>query len=406
MQDSILQKTVKITIWEYFIVFLFIVMCGFTSGDIIPGKSWILALFGILYFLRKKKRQSLFPLIVLIICYIIIGIAHQKLFNYYSSRPFITIPILMLAGFYVVDKLAERFKYAYMNIMTILSIFSLIFYIIMRLSGYVPNVDLLNSHPQTYRGIFIFNERMGEIILQRNCGPFWEPGAFAGYIVIVGILFFNELGTLWNTQKKKCVILLITLITTFSTQGYFAFALLIFFYFFKEKISKKLLAGLFSFTLLTIIAFISLDFLQDKVNEQWALASEWETDESLSSATRFTTSLLDWYYIQESPLIGNTENPQIRYRDHATILWIIDNYGGYGTGSGTTSFMAAYGIPLFLLWCIFTYKSLQRKHSVKVSFMILDMYLILGIGELYFNYIYYISLPFMIYTHKNRVSIC
>ena len=115
---------------------------------------------------------------------------------------------------------------------------------------------------------------------------------------------------------------------------------------------------------------------------------------------------MDWYYIQESPLIGNTENPQIRYRDHATILWIIDNYGGYGTGSGTTSFMAAYGIPLFLLWCIFTYKSLQRKHSVKVSFMILGMYLILGIGELYFNYIYYISLPFMIYTHKNRVSIC
>ena len=87
-------------------------------------------------------------------------------------------------------------------------------------------------------------------------------------------------------KRKKCVILLITLITTFSTQGYFAFALLIFFYFFKEKISKKLLAGLFSFTLLTIIAFISLDFLQDKVNEQWALASEWETDESLSSATR------------------------------------------------------------------------------------------------------------------------
>lgn len=397
---------VKISRWEYCIVFLFIIMCGFTSADVIPAKSWILALFGITYFLQRKNKQPLFPLTVLIICYIVIGIAQLKVFGYYSSRPFITIPILMLAGFYVVDKLAERFKYAYMNIMTILSIFSLIFYFVMLFIGYVPNIDLLNSNSQLYRGIFIFNERLGEIIRQRNCGPFWEPGAFAGYIVIVGILFFNELDTLWKTQKKKCVILLITLVTTFSTQGYFAFALLMFFYFFKERLSGKLLVGMFSFAMLSMIAFMSLDFLQEKVSEQLALAKEWETDESLSSANRFTTSLLDLYYVEESPLIGNTENPLLRYRDHSVILWIIDNYGGYGTGSGTTSFMANYGIPLFLLWCFFTYKSLRRRSSAKVSFMILGMYLFLGSGELYFNYIYYMSLPFMIYTHRNRVCIC
>lgn len=400
------NNIVKISMWEYCIVFLFIVMCGFTSADIIPAKSWILALMGVIYFLQGKNKQPLFPLIVLIICYIVIGIAQLKVFGYYSSRPFITIPILMLAGFYVVDKLAERFKYAYMDIMTILSIFSLIFYFIMLFTGYVPNIEFLNSNSQLYSGIFIFNERLGEIIRQRNCGPFWEPGAFAGYIIIVGILFFNELDTLWKSQKKKCVILLIALITTFSTQGYLAFALLMFFYFFKERMSGKLLVGMFSFAVLSIIAFMSLDFLQEKVSEQLVSAREWETDESLSSANRFTTSLLDLYYVEESPLIGNTEDSQIRYRDHPTILWIIDNYGGYGTGSGTTSFMATYGIPLFLLWCFFTYKSLRRGNSAKVSFMILGTYLFLGNGELYFNYIYYMSLPFMIYTHRNMVGIC
>ena len=213
------NNIVKISMWEYCIVFLFIVRCGFTSADIIPAKSWILALMGVIYFLQGKNKQPLFPLIVLIICYIVIGIAQLKVFGYYSSRPFITIPILMLAGFYVVDKLAERFKYAYMDIMTILSIFSLIFYFIMLFTGYAPNIEFLNSNSQLYSGIFIFNERLGEIIRQRNCGPFWEPGAFAGYIIIVGILFFNELDTLWKSQKKECVILLIALITTFSKKG-------------------------------------------------------------------------------------------------------------------------------------------------------------------------------------------
>ena len=140
------NNIVKISMWEYCIVFLFIVMCGFTSADIIPAKSWILALMGVIYFLQGKNKQPLFPLIVLIICYIVIGIAQLKVFGYYSSRPFITIPILMLAGFYVVDKLAERFKYAYMDIMTILPIFSLIFYFIMLFTGYVPNIEFLNSN--------------------------------------------------------------------------------------------------------------------------------------------------------------------------------------------------------------------------------------------------------------------
>lgn len=404
MQDSILQKTTKITIWEYFIVFLFIVMCGFTSGDIIPGKSWILSVFSLIYIIQRKNKQSLKTLIIILLAYLLVGFLQLEKYKYYSERTFINIPLLLLSGFYVCDRLGEKFRYAYMNIMTVIAFISIIFFSIMVLTGYVPTINSLNSNP-LYKGIFIFNERLSEIERERNCGPFWEPGAYAGYLLMNAFLFFNKLDFLWKTRKRNCIILLIAFFTTFSSQGYLVFALLLCCYFFRNRISIKLLFSSLLFMVLFITAYISLDFLNEKVNAQLELAKDWDSNESLLSANRFSTSLLDLYYIIKSPLVGNTDDPQIRYSDHSIILWVVDNNGGYGIGSGTTNFIATYGIPLFILWCILVYKSLKRNFAKKEVFLILSLYIILGFGELYFTYIYYISLPFILYNRKRLLTI-
>lgn len=396
MVHNLTLQNTKISKWEYFIVFLFVVMCGFTSGDIIPGKSWILSFCGIIYIAQKKNKQSLYPLYFIILAYLLVGYLHIERYNYYSERTFIKIPLLILSGFYVCDKLGDRFKYAYMDIMTIIALISLIFFFIMILTGYVPTINFLNSNP-LYKGIFIFNERLSEIERGRNCGPFWEPGAYAGNLLMVGILFFNKLDMLWKMKKRNCIILLIALFTTFSSQGFLTLAILLLLYLFRLKFNTRIFLFAFSFIIVFSIAYISFDFLRLKVNEQLELAKDWESEESLYSANRFSTSLLDWYYITKEPLIGNTENVMIRYRDHPLILNVIEYNGGYGSGSGTTSFIACFGFPLFILWLFLLNKSLKREFTYKERIMVIVLYVILGFGEAYFSYIYYMSLPFILY---------
>lgn len=397
------MKSLCITKFEYFILFLFIVMCGFTSGNVIPGKSYFLAMMCIIYAIHKKNRQSIKKLLILICAYWIIGIAHSLVYNNLSIKCFREIPLLMLSGFYVMDKLGERFKYAYMNIMYLIAYTSLFFYVIMIFTGYVPSLSIFNK-PE-YKSIFIFNMRVNEIADHRNCGPFWEPGAFAGYLLMVGLMFFNQLDILWREHKKKCIILLLALFSTFSSQGYLALGILVLLFYLRSHFNLKTIFAIFIFGSIALFSYIQFDFLREKVNSQLELAADWKSTESLRSANRFSTTLLDFYYIDKSPIIGNTDNLQIRYADHPFILNVIDEKGSYGSGSGTSSAIATYGIPLFILWIYFTFLAFKRSFSIKESVFSVLFIVLLGFAEAYNTYILYLSFPFIILNDsKNNLN--
>lgn len=63
----------------------------------------------------------------------------------------------------------------------------------------------------------IYTQLLGDIewtwLGTRNCGPFWEPGAFQGFINLS--FFLNIINSTLN--KKRLLLYIITLITTFST---------------------------------------------------------------------------------------------------------------------------------------------------------------------------------------------
>lgn len=399
------MRLLSITRFEYFIVFLFVVMCGFTSGNLIPAKSYLLSFMCVLYLYKKRNKQSIKKLLILICAYMLIGIIQWIEYDNISIRCFREIPLLMISGFYVMDKLGERFKYAYMDIMYVIACVSLFFYVIMIATGYVPSLSFLDK--PSYKSIFIYNIRANEIINRRNCGPFWEPGAFAGYLLMVGLMFFNQLDILWREHKKKCIILLLALFSTLSSQGYLALGLLIFLYYLRSHFNLKTILAIFGLGIIAYFSYIQFDFLREKVNDQLELAADWESNESLQSANRFSTTLLDIYYIEKSPIIGNTDNLQIRYSDHPFVLNVIDDKGGYGSGSGTSSIIATYGIPLFLLWLYLTFMAYKKSFSFKESVLVLLFIIILGSAEAYNNYILYLSFPFLILdsTKKDYINL-
>ncbi|MBM6786606.1 hypothetical protein H6A33_10430 [Collinsella tanakaei] len=63
------------------------------------------------------------------------------------------------------------------------------------------------------------------VINVRNSGVFWEPGAFAGFL-IVGILFLLHGKAQYRHAPVKMLILIITLFTTRSTTGYILLVLM------------------------------------------------------------------------------------------------------------------------------------------------------------------------------------
>lgn len=397
----------RISLLEYMLVFLLVVSCGFTSGDIIPGKNYIIILFGIIYTLRHTGDvlSKIKTPIIMVGTLVAVLLIHRVIFHIWDRSLSLCV-LFSIAGFFLLVMMKDKFRIAYMNIMAVIAAISLVCFFSMRVIHFIPNIGLLNSKLDMYLGIFIWNVRNGEVILGRNCGPFWEPGAFSGYLLMVFVLYVNEWNKLWKEHKLKVIMLLLALVTTFSSQGYIAGFILI-------GIQLLLNTKRRNFFRVGIVAVIldigvtltynTLPFLKEKVDDQLELTETWDSDNSLQTANRFTTTMVDISNIQKRPLFGSTSDPYILYEDYPFIMNVVTEHGAYGTGSGVTGFIAQNGVILFLVWLTMSLSSFNVYYGRKLTAMlVLLMLLSLGQGEAYMSYIFYQSLPYLKYTKRKK----
>lgn len=384
---------------EYFLMFLFVVCCGFTNGELIPAKSYTIIAFGFFFWTSRKQCMPKFSkeLILIVLTMLVVVMVHKYQFGIIDTTLLKYIP-LCVAGYSLVLILGQKFPQAYLDIMYFLAVISLVCYSIMIVTGYVPHIDALKGNHSNHQGIFLWNVRNSEILGIRNCGPFWEPGAYAGYLLMVGILYFNEWELLWINQRKKVMILVLALITTFSTQGYIIAFLLILTRLIFVTTRRNLIAIFvtFSVTIAAIsVLYQTVPFLREKVDAQLELNSDWESSQSLQSANRFTTTSLDLQNIGKNPLWGSTSDPYVLYQDYGVIMKHVEDVGGYGSGSGGTNYIASNGIVLYLVWLFLCYKSLGIYYGSRLkSFAILVILLMLGQAEMYNAHILYHTIPF------------
>ena len=385
------RNIVKISRIDYLLAFLFLVLCNFTSSSVIPGKTYILTCIGLYYFIKKGNFPQGKKLLICILSYSIIGYLQYIYFHDVNRRAILELPLLIISGYFIVNYLGGKFRFLYLKLLYYISIISLIFYFAMIIVGYIPS-SFFDS--ENYNSIFIYNIRHNEILLRRNCGPFWEPGAFGGYLAFIGILYFNELGELWRKYKKEVLIILLTIITTFSTQTYITVFLIVAFYFLRYLSGIRLFFSACFIGMLVFFAYTSLDFLGEKIQTQIELTRNID-NASLESANRFTTFVTEMDIFMSCPYIGNTTNISILYRDYPYIQSIIERNGHYGSGSGISSNLAMYGLFPFLFWLIFSYKNFRRCNGMKSAIFCMVIALLLGNGEQYSDQILYLSLPFI-----------
>jgi len=125
------------------------------------------------------------------------------------------------------------------------------------------SIAVYENHPPTETNSIIVG--MGSQIsmgIRRNIGFTWEPGRFSCFIIMT--MFFNLIRTKFQLKGNiNMLILLVTLLSTISTTGYFALIAIILFYLINTTTNSKFLTTII--ISLFLPSFVGLSFMMDKV---------------------------------------------------------------------------------------------------------------------------------------------
>lgn len=340
----------------------------------------------------RENRSILFFLIFLIL----FSVLH--LFKGNGINTLISSIIINTGTCFIAIICAKDFTHCYNRIIFVIACTSLFFWTISLIPEIkdffiyriAPNCQSLNNEIAINEGgginIIIYNFQntwINELIgISRNCGPFWEPGMFAVYL-IVGLFFYN-FSPLYRIKGFN-MILIISLISTVSTGGLISGLLLGGLYVLGPQVSLKLKILLIP-TLLTIGTFtLKLDYIGAKTYEQL------ENDNEGSDSSRFGAMKTHIKMALNSPLIGGEK---------------IGNYTrGKTLASGTILPFVNYGIiggVIFFTIMLLSYIKLfaYQPKGLLYSIYLFVVIMTLSISQTILLMPFFICLIFIgLYTH-------
>lgn len=238
--------------------------------------------------------------------------------------------------------------------------------------------SLFRLFPETVYGnivLYLFNwmdPAKGQIYagLLRNAGCSWEPGRFAIMVVLAifcnlcrnGIKLKNNNNLLW---------LLITLLTTQSTTGYFT-VIALFLIFAIKKLTLKNAAFLILVFFPIVYGIFKLDFMGEKITTRIEASKdmtrldqsfEWhsmqsEDGEYLGSLDRFDAMAFEWINFIHDPILGYGINFKHSY-------FYNNISSNFRLANGLMNILSVYGIFLGLF---FFYVLLKSSRGISEDF--------------------------------------
>jgi len=230
-----------------------------------------------------------------------------------------------------------------------------------------------------------FTEASG---VYRNAGFAWEAGAFVIYVNLA--LIFNLFLNINNENIKvfsfKNLILILALITTFSTTGYIVFFITIIVFIWNSKslsIYKYIVLGVFLFLSLTL--YKSTEFLESKINSQIGEAS--------ISQNRFGAALLDLQDFSKRPFFGWSRDTQLLFSND-------DLYAAHRP-NGITNLLRSYGAIYFIVFFTLMFLSFKKLGNLSTmanknafAIFLIATILISAFSQLIFDNIFFRSTLF------------
>ncbi len=303
------------------------------------------------------------------------------LFLFVSIYLFITLPYfdVLLTGYNYL-----KFLYAYLSIKVIGynfikyivniayygSIISFPFYIL-QLLNYDLAFNLVGFFQNSFDFLSWRNDQMANNIIftinsdgaLRNSGFMWEPKGFANFVTIAIIfrLFMNNL----VLYDKKILVLVLAVISTFSTTGILVLFLILTFYF----INKKAIVLLSIFPIFLIISyslFINSEILYKKIlyeisleNEYKMLLDKKDYESDVYSLGRTGSLLVDFNDFLKKPIFGYGFTRENRTQSAYVKLVRVN---------GFSDLLAVYGLGIFLFFYRY-YVFLKLLNTKKYKFL-------------------------------------
>lgn len=396
--DSPSKKTNSV---NYILAFASIAISGFAPYT---RSKILLTLFTLLAFLFFKLRYRKFDnyAIIYFILVILIYFAQSLIFNFFSFMSLGGLLLIILSPYLLIKAIGYDYLRIYVNIIYFFSIISYFFYIPSILSGsfhsFISKLPaILKTDPDNLQSIIIYNWEPYSSGLLRNAGPFWEPGAFAGFLIIA--IIFNIILTKKIINRKNTVFI-ISVLTTLSTGAYFALVLLIFL---ALLLNKKIIYKLI-FTpliiLLSTYAYFNLEFLGNKVTKNIEVASD--VNNLAEGRGRFTSAVIDMEDLMRFPLTGRGRNSATRY-DKQGDDYLMENH----RTNGITDYAVRYGIIGFICYFFMmhlSFKKLCIYNNINASFSYVALIAIMTIGfsQCFFQQATFISLIYLFFLFKNN----
>lgn len=384
--DKSLDK--KKVIIDYILVYLLIAMTGIDFFYrtkmifLIP----ICSATAFLFFYRGLKIHKFIAYYAII--FMVVQILQMLKFYYLPLSTYIGLHIRIFYAYFTLRLVGERFFNYYINILFYSTIISFFFY----LPSYLPGFEhflissiapifenpLVNydTHYTIAPSVLVYTintEGEGMNGLLRNSGPFWEPGAFAGFLVIA--LIFNTIIEK-SLYSKKNKILLLGLLSTFSSTGIIVIMFIIISYIMTST-SFSVKAIVIPFLLFgAVYAFTSIDFLGDKITGKMDI-------EEATYNNRFVSAYLDFKDTLENPLLGLGRSATTRFKGVTDELATHRN-------NGVTAFLVYYGFIIFIAYFYLIYYSFVKmcrfyNYNTKFALYGILMIFLIGFSEGFFT---------------------
>lgn len=360
---------------------------------------FLTTIFGLRYLMLRKKKKDF--LLLLAICSFLF--LSMFVVGDFSGGYFLKIALFLFSYFFFELSDTERFIDAFLNVMKVIAVVSLIGFIF---GSFISDISFLPTLKSTVQSEYVslfFTNIPSQLDLQnRNYGPFWEPGVYQAYLIMA--LFFS-LFYKKGRNRFEVVLFTVTTITTFSTTGIIALCFL--FSGYVLSVSKEKEEGKKSKWLVVLLLFVGGLYL-------WFGNNIWEMvfqklrlgTESASFSSRWNAIGANFYIMKQYPFFGCGPNKI------STLLHLyFNNVRQTGTFFNVNTILAhfsIYGLPvgLYFLWNIGRFmNAFIQKNLLAKGLVLLAVVCILS-GEnfmysLFFNLIFFMNADQL---KRNRVD--
>lgn len=386
---------------EYILVFLLISISGnpFFNTDQFLIFTFLLSLSVFIY--RKKKFT--YSSVTFFSLFVLVTILQAIKFDYFPILTYGGIYLKVFIAYLIVKILNFKFITVYVKVFYFISLISLMCYGLTNILPGTLSSFLINTSPDSLypRYSFYGLYTLIETFEYRNCGPFWEAGAFSGYLIMT--LVFNYFGH-YKKRKRIHFVLLISLITTFSSTGYLC--AFIFYFLTNYKIIKSLFLKTIIFFLFLIggyFAISSISFLGPKIQNE--ISKFKNTSDLNSDSSRLFSLVKDFDDIKGHALIGRGFHASTRFK------FKIENQI---RTFGLSDIAVKLGLPFFIYMMFLAYSSFKSYLSFNginsniITISVFVTFFLTLFSQAYFNYSLFWCFLFLnftfVHTKKLRLN--